>query len=188
MSWDYQQPEFYKFSEDSIFLSRQAIKRIKGHMRVLDVASGCGVVGLEVIRIGEFKGQVDFLEIQPEFKSYFENNKKYLKAFNANFILGDYSKISLDEKYDLIISNPPYFSPEDHRFGLDENKNICRFFLNGDLDNLISFFRRHLKPKGIGLFLCRDFNPLKYQSMFRFNIIKKDEKTNLVEVFPLDEK
>jgi len=156
-------------------------------MRILDVGSGCGVVGLEIIRESNFKGQVDFLEIQAEYKPYFEANKVYLNAFNANFILGDYSKTTLEKKYHLIVSNPPYFAPKDFRRGPDIKKNICRFFLNGDLDNLLSFFKKHLDPNGVGVFLCRELGFLeKYQSTFSFNVIKKDEKTNLIEVFPLD--
>lgn len=187
ISWDYNQPDFYKFSEDSIFLSREAMKKIKGNMRVLDLACGCGVVGFEIIREAGFEGPVDFLEIQPEYIPYFEANKSHLKAFNANFILGDYSKISLNKKYDLIVSNPPYFSPQNYRKGLDEKKNNCRFFLNGDLESLLSFIWKHLDSNGVGLFLCREFKiPEKYKSIFRFNILKKDGKTSLVEVFPLD--
>ncbi len=184
--WDYQQPEFYKFCEDSIFLSKHAVKRITSNTNILDVGAGCGVVGLEIIKRTSFLTQLDCLEIQAEFKPFFEANKKYLKAYDANFILGDFSKISLEKKYNLIVSNPPYFSVSGNRLGSCERKNTCRFFLNGDLDDLLSFFKKHLTPDGTGMFLCRkgqlDGNKLNLS----INIIPKDHKTDLVEVFPLD--
>ena len=186
LSWDYKQPDFYKFSEDSIFLSNHAITYINRDIQVLDVGSGCGVIGLEIIKGTKFLPQVDFLEIQPEFKPYFEANKKYLKAFDANFILGDYSKISLEKKYQLIVSNPPYFYSSDSRLGPCHKKNNCRFFLNGDLVSLLSFFDKHLSHDGVGMFLCRKGQLEKDKYPFKFNIIPKDNKTDLVEVFPLN--
>jgi len=188
VSWDYQQPDFYKFSEDSIFLAKHAIQQINGDLKVLDVCSGCGVVGLEIIRGSKFNLLVDFLEIQDDFRSYFEANKKYLKANNANYILGDYSNVNLPEKYDLIVSNPPYFTQNEFRLSPNRLKNNCRFYLNGDLDDLLSFYKRHLGPGGMGLLLCRQGEDIlkKYHSVFKFNIISKDHNTDLVEVFPLN--
>jgi tRNA1(Val) A37 N6-methylase TrmN6 len=182
ISWDYQQPDFYKFSEDSIYLSKHAIGKIKGNINILDVGSGCGVIGLEIIQGTSFSPHVDFLEIQPEFRPYFEANKKYLNAFNANFILGDYSKVILGKKYDLIVSNPPYFLTGENRLGECLNKNTCRFFLNGDLDDLLSFFKKHLTKEGVGIFLCRKGQVTNN----KFKIISKDNKTDLVEVLSLD--
>ena len=182
ISWDYQQPDFYKFSEDSIYLSKHAIGKVKGNINILDVGSGCGVIGLEIIQGSSFSPHVDFLEIQSEFRPYFEANKKYLNATHANFILGDYSKIMLKKKYDLIISNPPYFPTGENRLGDCHKKNTCRFFLNGDLDNLLSFFKKHLSKDGVGLFLCRKGQV----GTNKFKITSKDNKTDLVEVLALD--
>ena len=163
----YCQPEFYKFSEDSILLANEGSKIIEDSfpkglsIKGLDLCSGCGVVGIEILRQLENYSCFHFIELQEEFKYYFQKNtelflneakRKKVELYSANLdSIGSYSDI----KYNLIVSNPPYFKKGKNRLGPDKRKNLCRFLLDLKFCDYLNFIYNSLDKKGIALFLGR---------------------------------
>lgn len=171
---NYSQPEEYHFSHDSVFLARRAFEdiergQIKNYQQVLDLCSGCGVIGLDLIfhlaaNQLSLPTLVDFLDVQEVYRPHFEQNRATLKKQlsdtpTSQFIVANYNTLktqdTFKEKYDLILCNPPYFDPKNGVLSSSEFKNRCRFFLDSDFENLISSIEYTLKPSGIAYVLLR---------------------------------
>ena len=173
-TFNYSQPDDYHFSHDSVFLARQIFERCqslleKPNTKILDLCSGCGIVGLDflyhVFKANiNFTGQIDFLEIQEIYLKHFQKNKKTLndifsdsiKKVDINFIQTNYANHKVIKKYDLIISNPPFFLKNQGLLSENEFKNRCRFFIDSDWQSLIQFIKSSLNLTGQAYFLLRD--------------------------------
>ena len=91
---------------------------------VLDLGAGTGIISLMLAQKNP-ETQIDAIEIN---KSAFQdleinfNNSKWnnrLKAINEDYLNHDF-----DKKYNLIISNPPYFTPSES--SISNNRKIAR--------------------------------------------------------------
>lgn len=162
---EYFQPEEYHYSLDSVLLAHTVAKNYEAHphldeLRVLDLCAGCGVVGLEFFCHLKNIKYIDFLEVQETYSPYFIKNVQLInpEATNFNFLLLNYKNIVAEEfkdKYDLIISNPPYFFKGEGILSPSEFKNRCRFFMDANLDELIKAILFTLKPNGKAYILVR---------------------------------
>lgn len=166
---NYAQPEEYRFSHDSVFLARQVFELFPDSLKeatCLDLCAGCGIVGLDFLYHCKAAGlpmpvNFDFLEVQNIYREYFEEN---LQGFGSglptvNFLNENYDILkseSYRSRYDLILSNPPYFRMNQGILSPSEFKNRCRFFLDSDFKNLIEAINNALKPKGSAYILMRD--------------------------------
>ena len=203
---DYSQPNFYKFSQDSIVLSKEGHRLLEKRLstgptiKALDLFSGCGVVGLEIMRNFKKNISFDFLEIQNDYKNNFnENKKKFLgrsEYDKARFINDDYLNFCSNEniKYDFIISNPPYFNPKKNRLSDNPQKNLCRFLLKSDFSHFFKFILNRLSKRGLAVFLLRedevnqeirDFSA-KYEDILKVEKIKSLQKVSLFTATFLD--
>lgn len=135
-------------------------------MTGLDLCAGCGVVGLDLLFHFHQNNQMpfkkfDFLEVQEVYKSHFEINKKNLLPIEdrLNLLIMNYSKLrekDFSEKYDLIVSNPPFFSPSQGKLSPSEFKNRCRFFMDASFETLIQGVENSLKMGGQAYLLIRN--------------------------------
>jgi tRNA1(Val) A37 N6-methylase TrmN6 len=203
---DYSQPSFYKFSQDSIVLSKEGLRLLEKKLsegpiiRALDLFSGCGVVGLEIMRNFKKNISFDFLEIQNDYKNYFnENKKKFLnrgECDKARFINEDYLSFCSNEnlKYDFIISNPPYFNPRKNRLSENPKKNLCRFFLKSDFYHFLKFILDFLSKRGVAVFLLREDEVnqdirdflTKYEDILKIEKLRSLQKVSLFTATLLD--
>lgn len=128
---DYEQPNFYRFSEDSIKLSALAKKycRKRSYLRVLDLGAGSGVVGLELVSKLDSEVHVAFCESQEDYLPMLESNCKKLAlkktSFTYEILNCDWNQIT-ERDFDLIVSNPPYFLKSDGRASSDPRTNTAR--------------------------------------------------------------
>jgi tRNA1Val (adenine37-N6)-methyltransferase len=164
-SYNYKQPTEYHFSLDSIYFAEYVSKQLEQkqnleHIHMLDLCAGCGVLGLEVSWFLKKLTKIDFVEIQEIYTSYFYQNVKIVDRpeLELKWHLINYAKL-LDKvwenKYDLIISNPPYFQPGHGVLSPSTFKNRCRFFLDDTFENFIYAIANALAPGGEAYFLQR---------------------------------
>lgn len=165
-SYEYSQPKGYRFSLDSVFLAQKVAEKLKfspdlEKMNVLDLCSGCGVVGLELHFHLNTLRNIDFLEIQEIYRPHFETNALQAKRLKSefHFLQMNYKDLLSQqhrEKYDVIVSNPPYFFQGEGLLSPNNDfKNRCRFFIDSDFHNLIQATLFVLKPKGRAFILAR---------------------------------
>ena len=97
------------------------------------------------------------------------------------------------EKYDVIVSNPPYFFQGEGLLSPNNDfKNRCRFFIDSDFYNLIKATIFTLKPHGRAFILARPgthhgrnlINEIKKFSLglARVQILDEVRGTNIVEL------
>lgn len=87
--------------------------REKKYRKILDLCSGSGAIGLSIAKILEFTN-VTLSDINKGAILVSEENAEELGVKDrVNFIVSDLFHKLVDEKFDLIISNPPYISQKD---------------------------------------------------------------------------
>lgn len=169
-TFEYSQPEEYRFSHDSVFLARRVFELFKdkdlSSLKGLDLCAGCGVIGLDFLyhcmhEATQYVKSFDFIEVQNVYKDHFLKNCRTLNLPNTKleFINANYqSLLSSDftKKYDLILCNPPYFQLGQGKLSPSEFKNRCRFFIDSDFKHLLSFIEQSLAPGGQAYILLRD--------------------------------
>lgn len=170
-TFHYSQPRDYHFSHDSVFLAREIFERhgdqlAQEHVQILDLCAGCGIVGLDLLfhqlKEKSFSGEVDFLEVQEIYQEHFLKNKEILQSHfpnnpvSLNWVQNSYASVANSKKYDLIVSNPPYFVVGQGLLSPNEFKNRCRFFVDSDWPTMIRFMQNSLKPEGQAYFLVRE--------------------------------
>ncbi len=147
----YQPDSGYCYNSDSIFLS-DFINSFAPKGRVLDVGAGCGVVGLLVARENA-KVELEAVEKQEIFVEYAQINARVNKI-DYKIHKKDFLDLDEDEKYDYIISNPPFYHD-----GVTKSENEmlfnARYNVNLPLKNFFKKVSRILKPRSHFIF-CYD--------------------------------
>ena len=195
----YSQPEFYRFSEDSIHIGNWTLEELSKRnfscedFKGADFGAGCGVVGLEFLSKLNKSITFDFIEGQESFESHFKNNRDQVlniskeKVNFLNINLNEMRTEDYSNYYDLILTNPPYFNKNENRLGPSKERNHCRFFMDLGFEEWIEIIFLCLKVGGDACFSMRDFEGKKKSFLeekykdkvsFKYKILM--DKTTLV--------
>lgn len=169
-TFQYSQPEEYRFSHDSVFLARRVFELIGSEdlstVRGLDLCSGCGIIGLDFLfhckkERKKYLHSFDFLEVQEIYRIHFEKNcaqlgpmKTKMQFRNINY--SELAQKHFENSYDLILCNPPYFQLGQGKLSPSVFKNRCRFFVDSNFYSLMAGIQNCLTPKGQAFVLLRD--------------------------------
>ncbi len=146
----YQPTSGYCYNSDSIFLY-DFISSFKPKGKLLDVGCGVGIISLLLTR--DFNIQTSIIDKQEKMLDYAKHNYA-LNKLEAQSHLGDFTEWTTDEKFDYIISNPPFY---DANVQQSENThlNIARYAHHLPIDTFIAKVKKLLKPRGYFIF-CYD--------------------------------
>lgn len=169
-----------KVGTDGVLLGAWA--DVSGAKKVLDIGTGTGVIALMMAqRLPE--AEIHAVEISEEACAVAEQNfaeskwSDRLKSFN--FPVQDFAKMT-DHRYDLIVSNPPFFSGG--TFSSNEDKNLMRHTVrlpNGDLLNAV---RRLLNRSGRFVMILPYIEGLRFEEMARQYHFYVTKKTSVLPV------
>jgi tRNA1(Val) A37 N6-methylase TrmN6 len=166
-TYDYFQPDEYKFSLDSVFFAQKIAKLLESvpdiaNWKALDLCAGCGIIGFELSHHTQHKMNIDFVEVQDIYRSFFDKNKQMIGSQDNNlefsFLNINYNQLlenEFENTYDLIVCNPPYFFKDEGLLSPSDFKNRCRFFMDSDFETLIKAILFSLKPNAHAYVLMR---------------------------------
>ena len=166
---------FYEPREDSSMLERYVRQYAKG--KVLDIGTGSGIQAIAAAQNKNVKS-VLATDIQ---KSAIDYCKKNTKNNKVKFIVSDlFNKIKKNEKFDTIISNPPYL-PQELKLkdltieGGKKGYEIIERFLS-DVNNF-------LNPNGIILLVFSSLTKKEKVEEFTKNNLLDFEELEKVHIF-----
>ncbi len=146
----YQPTSGYCYNSDSIFLY-DFISTFKPKGKLLDVGCGVGIISLLLSR--DFHIETSIIDKQEKMLNYAVHNYK-INALDVQSHLGDFVELKTDERYDYIISNPPFYD-ENVQQSNDTHLNISRYAQHLPIEGFIRRVKTYLKPKGWFIF-CYD--------------------------------
>lgn len=142
--------------QDTEILCEEALLRMKPGTRVLDVGTGSGALAVSLARLGR-DAQVTAVDVSDTALAIARDNARRLGA-QVRFVKSDCFAALAGERFDLIVSNPPYISREEMETLMPEVQREPELALAGGEDGL-DFYRRiareapaHLLPGGCLLF------------------------------------
>ena len=146
----YQPTSGYCYNSDSIFLYH-FISTFKPKGKLLDVGCGVGIISLLLTR--DFPIETSVIDKQKKMLDYAVHNYR-LNGYTAQSYLGDFISFETEDRYDYIISNPPFYD-ERVQQSEDTHLNIARYAHHLPIESLIRRVKTFLKPKGWFIF-CYD--------------------------------
>ncbi|AXX94675.1 MULTISPECIES: tRNA1(Val) (adenine(37)-N6)-methyltransferase [Arcobacter] len=170
----YQPKNGYCYNSDTHFLfyficeNFKKYKNIKGE--ILDIGSGSGILGLLVSN--EYKKlNLNQCEIQKMFQ-FFSTKNALTNKINTNLYEGSFEKIEFDKKFDICVSNPPFYHCEVIK-SENESLKIARYNDSLPLEKFIKKTSEILKNDGKFFFCydCKQINEiLLLLNKYKFNI------------------
>ena len=104
--------------------------------RVADLCTGSGCIGLSLMMCGNLES-VTLMDISSGALDMAKKNAKHHGLYDrCSFILGDITRDMPREKFDLIVSNPPYIPTKDIESLSEEVKKEPMLALDGGFDGL----------------------------------------------------
>jgi len=147
----YQPKSGYSYNSDSLLLYN-FIDSFNPKGRFLDVGAGCGIVGLLVARDNE-KVSLEAVEKQKVFIKYAQKNAD-VNNIDYKLYERDFLEVSQSEKYDYIVSNPPFY-PEGAKKSEDEVLIEARYNTSLPMSDFFTHVSKLLKPHSHFIF-CYD--------------------------------
>jgi tRNA1Val (adenine37-N6)-methyltransferase len=142
-----QEKSAMKVNTDAILLG--AWTRVSHAKKALDIGTGTGVIALMLAQRNE-KLEVLGIDIDgvtaEEAMENMQNSKFKDRAKAIHCSVQEFANNPDSEKFDLIVSNPPFFSGG--TFSLNENKNNVRHTVKLSHKDLLSSVKRLLTPHG----------------------------------------
>lgn len=145
-----------KVTTDGCLFGAWAAERVRGQEpgvrsqtfetgSVLDIGTGSGLLSLMIAQKNEFA--IDAIEIdQDAFEQASENIIASPWANRIKIFHADAREFEFSNKYDVIISNPPFYEKE--LKGENSKKNIAHHNEGMLLPELLAIIKKNLKPDG----------------------------------------
>ncbi|QKF61343.1 tRNA1(Val) (adenine(37)-N6)-methyltransferase [Campylobacter curvus] len=144
----------YRYNSDTLVLYAFIKDRLNAWFKgeVLDVGCGCGVLGLLLKR--DFDGvSLSLLDVQDINLEISRQNAR-ANGLEAKILNADFAGFKSETKFDLIVSNPPFYHDGVKQSAVEHLK-LSRYASALSLRGFIAGVNVNLKPKG-ELFFCYD--------------------------------
>jgi tRNA1Val (adenine37-N6)-methyltransferase len=139
-----------KVTTDACLFGAWLAKEVKSEKlkvkTVLDIGTGTGLLSLMFVQENDVTN-IDAIEIDEAAAAQAKENVASSKWKDLiNIINTDARSFSFERKYDVIISNPPFYEKEIK--SANENKNIAHHSENLTLEELLILIKEYLNPDG----------------------------------------
>ena len=124
---------------DTEILCEEALRRLSPGSRVLDIGTGSGALAVSIAKLGR-DCHVTAVDISDRALGIAKDNAKR-NGVQVRFVKSDCFSALQGEKFDMIVSNPPYISREEMEGLMPEVQREPELALFGGEDGL-NFYRR----------------------------------------------
>lgn len=144
----YQPATGHRYGEESLALAK--FVDVHAGQRVVELGSGVGIISL-LIAAQKKPSHIDAVELQHSLheiakKNVAENGyDQIVSCINDDF--RSFAQANSNE-YDVVISNPPFFTASHGRLSPDPQRAAARHELNGTIEDLVSAAYKLLVPLG----------------------------------------
>ena len=148
----YQTKDGHSITSDSAFLVKTITDQISQvNINLLELGSGNGIISIMLSHYHP-KWKILGIEIQKHLIELSKNNSE-LSETTPTFTEADLRTFASLQKYDLIISNPPYFPKEDGRISPIQERAISRHEITCNMMDILECVKRNLKKIGSAFIL-----------------------------------
>ncbi|MBX9781990.1 MAG: methyltransferase [Chitinophagaceae bacterium] len=145
----HQEKAALKVSTDSCLFGAWVSEEVKSKKlkvkNALDIGAGTGLLMLMLAQ--KSNALIDGIEIdEPSYEQTKENLKASVWSKQLDLFLGDVKEFTLEKKYDLIISNPPFY--EGDLKSDAANRNVAMHDAGLKLDELLKIVDKNLSDDG----------------------------------------
>ena len=170
----YQPTNGYCYNSDTHFLYNFIVENLKKYKNKkgekLDIGSGSGILGLLVAKDFE-KIKLNQCEIQEMFQFFTKKNSETNKI-NSKLYEGSFSNIEFDKKFDICVSNPPFYHSDVIK-SENESLKIARYNDSLPLEIFIKKTATILNSEG-KFFFCYDVKQINeillLLNKYKFNL------------------
>jgi tRNA1Val (adenine37-N6)-methyltransferase len=139
-----QDDKLFKMNSDTTALMLGMM--IKPHETVLDIGTNHGVLLLEASTYQpSWMVGIDINELAIEFA---HKNMSLNNISNVTLLCADVTTYQFDQKFDVIISNPPFFSESTHTYSQTPAKQFAKFTSSLTIESLLLVIKKNLNPQG----------------------------------------
>lgn len=170
----YQPTNGYCYNSDTHFLYNFIVENFKKYKNIkgelLDIGSGSGILGLLVSKDFE-KIKLNQCEIQEIFQFFTEKNS-FTNNISSKLYKGSFLEIIFDKKFDICISNPPFYHSDVIK-SENESLKIARYNDSLPLEKFIEKSSQILKSEGKFFFCydCKQINQIiLLLNKYKFNL------------------
>ena len=170
----YQPANGYCYNSDTHFLYNFIVENFKKYKNIkgelLDIGSGSGILGLLVAKDFE-KLNLNQCEIQKMFQ-FFSTKNSETNKIDSNLYEGSFSNIEFDKRFDICVSNPPFYHSDVIKSD-NESLKIARYNDSLPLEEFIKKTASILNSEG-KFFFCYDVKQINQilllLNKYKFNL------------------
>ncbi len=157
-------------SDTAFFIETVNHKESRDNQSVLDIGSGNGIISV-MLALTNPDWRFTCVEIQEELADLCLSNTE---SMNERFDVTctDLRRFTANDKFDLIVSNPPFYKEGTGRLSPSESRNISRFEIACKMDDVIVCIDRNLKPEGKAYVMYPGIRDIDFKSSCRKNNMK----------------
>ena len=157
------------------WVAKELQSRTEAETKLLDLGAGTGLLSLMIAQANPVF-TIEGIEIDKECcEQSKENADRSVWKERITNHYGDAATFPYHKKYDVIVSNPPFYKNEWK--SVNEKKNIAHHSQSLSLDELCSLIKRNLSGSGVFYLLLpykrkTDIEILLKNLIFLFNVVK----------------
>ena len=123
----------------------------KSDLSVLELGSGNGIISI-MLQYYRPKWKITAIEIQKQLVTVSRQNANLL-ALPLHILNSDIRTFFHEDKYDMIVSNPPFFTRQQGRVSPNKERAIARTELQVTLPEIVMCIKRNIKVDGSAFLL-----------------------------------
>jgi tRNA1(Val) A37 N6-methylase TrmN6 len=166
-------------TSDTAFIVETILEQISNeNLSVLELGSGNGIISIMLVHYRP-SWQITGIEIQPELAKLSLKNAE-LAEVKVEFKEADFRIFNSSKKFDLIVSNPPFYPVKSGKISPIQERAISRHEISCNMSDVFQAVKRNLKQDGKAFLLYPEERMLELEK----NVKKVDLKLGSKLIMP----